>query len=165
MKLLLHVYSQEWAATEIVAACVDLNVTYIDWLVSLRVAFDSARQENARLLSMTYSDSSLDFLAPCPDPSLQHGDEGDNDFFVVDDHGEEHTLYDIDEWIVLRDDQKFPEDALQSVIFVYLHIGSNDVSWETRDDLSGDVIETVTLTWKDLEGFKKQLEAASDVSG
>ena len=157
MKLLLQVYVNDWATTDIQAAWIESNLESINALQTLRKACENLPTAHDMTFSrLTYVDPSPYFLVPA------YRGADDDDHYYIDKDGKETNLFDVDEFTVLRDDQEFPEDAPQKMTQTYVNIERTGVWWESRDDLTEDKVEAALITWKQLEGFKQQLEAARD---
>jgi hypothetical protein len=158
MKLLLHVYVNDWATTEIQAAWIELNLEYINALQTLRKACENLPTAHDMTFScLTYVDPSPYFLVP-----VYPGPDAEEDPDYLDRDGHAISLFDIDECIVLCDDQEFPEESPRKMTQTYLNVERTGVWWESRDDLTEDKVETALITWEQLEGFKRQLETARD---
>jgi hypothetical protein len=158
MKLLLNIYSPEWAATEIQAAWVELTPPSLESYLALKHVFDKLGPESPSGLSLstiTYVDWTPDFLAP-----VYCGTEED-EFSLIDESGNEITLYLEDDYVILRDDQEFPEESPQKMTITYLNVEKQGIWWESRDDATEDKVETTLLTWELLASFKAKMEAAA----
>jgi hypothetical protein len=160
VKLVLRIYTDEWSNTEVQVAWVALDRSTNSLLLSYKGVFEELQKWlGSEVITLTLVDYTLVFLA-----AVHRGTEEDDDYYI-DTDGNELDIYSFEnDFTILRDDQTYPEESPQKMTITYLHVEKNGVRWESRDDLTEDLVETSTLTWEDLERFKQQLEAVPDGS-
>lgn len=143
MKLLLKVYLEEWASSEIQAAYVDLEPNQITYLQALHKAFLRNYENNRGLREMVYTDYTPDFLSPT------NGEEGQ--VFITHDR-EEITIYEPDDYVRLADDVPVNVEALSTdMTITYLHITQYGFEWTSRDDVHEDEVTTYQMSWQELD--------------
>jgi len=160
MKVLLQVFVNQDINDSVQAAWIELTPALVDGILRLRSLLNMiAETPSLDVVRMTYKDSTPVYLGSCTDhEKLAQNDEGE-DYYLIDEDGREFTLTEMDMDItVLRDDQSSPENFIVDTEDDYLHIEKDGIWWESRLNCCNDRVETVFLSWQDLEGFRSRME-------
>jgi hypothetical protein len=157
MKVVLGIYANQWASTQIAAAWIEFDLRFVNDLLHKHDLLLKIQEEHPDLSDMSYAaaDGEPYFVSSWPDDTL----EDEELLYPLDEHGNEFELHGINEHVVLRDDQTFPQDAAQQMTMTWMNVEKQGIWWESRDDETEDKVETTMLTRKVLDQFKAQLEA------